>query len=136
MEEEKEVKVEEKAENKVENANTQDAEKKVTDIIKKAKEKGNITYGELATELGEVNPEQIDKVFDAMEEMGVDVLKDEQRNKALYACRRKTNRGCFCNKGFNRGSLYSSRYAKHGSWNEIVTIRSRPMYGYPYAVDS
>ena len=77
MEEEKEVKVEKKAENKVENANTQDAEKKVTDIIKKAKEKGNITYGELATELGEVNPEQIDKVFDAMEEMGVDVLKDD-----------------------------------------------------------
>ena len=37
--------------------------------------------------------------------------------------------------GFNRGSLYSSRYAKHGLWNEIVTIRSRPMYGYPYAVD-
>ena len=30
----------------------------------------------------------------------------------------------------------SSRYAKHGLWNEIVTIRSRPMYGYPYAVDS
>lgn len=53
-----------------------------------------------------------------------------------YAYRRKTNRGCFCNKGFNRGSLYSSRYAKHGLWNEIVTIRSRPMYGYPYAVDS
>ena len=40
MEEEKEVKVEEKAENKVENANTQDAEKKVTDIIKKAEKKG------------------------------------------------------------------------------------------------
>ena len=42
----------------------------------------------------------------------------------------------YSNKGFNRGSLYSSRYAKHGLWNEIVTIRSRPMYGYPYAVDS
>ena len=41
----------------------QNTEKKVTDIIKKAKEKGNITYGELATELGEANPEQIDKVF-------------------------------------------------------------------------
>ena len=77
MEEEKEVKVEEKADNKVENANTQDAEKKVTDIIKKAKEKGNITYGELATELGEVNPEQIDKVFDAFEEMGVSLLNDD-----------------------------------------------------------
>ena len=55
----------------------QDTEKKVTNIIKKAKEKGNITYGELATELGEVNPEQIDKVFDVMEKMGVDVLKDD-----------------------------------------------------------
>ncbi|MCL2859459.1 MAG: RNA polymerase sigma factor RpoD [Oscillospiraceae bacterium] len=51
-------------------------EKKVLDIVKKAKEKGNITYGELATELGEVNPEEIDKVFDAFEEYGVDVLKD------------------------------------------------------------
>ena len=52
-------------------------EKKVTEIIKKAKEKGKITYGELATELGEANPDQIDKVFDVMEEMGVDVLKDD-----------------------------------------------------------
>ena len=43
----------------------------------KAKEKGKITYGELATELGDINPEQIDKVFDAFEEMGVDVLKDD-----------------------------------------------------------
>ena len=51
--------------------------KKVKDIVQKAKEKGKITYGELATELGDVNPEQIDKVFDAFEEMGVDVLKDD-----------------------------------------------------------
>ena len=51
--------------------------KKVKDIVQKAKEKGKITYGELATELGDINPEQIDKVFDAFEEMGVDVLKDD-----------------------------------------------------------
>ena len=57
--------------------NKESTEKKVNDIIKKAKEKGNITYGELATELGEINPEAIDKVFDVMEEMGVDVLKDD-----------------------------------------------------------
>jgi len=51
---------------------------KVKGILKKAKEKGNITYGELATELGEdANPEQIEKVFDAFEEMGVDVIKDD-----------------------------------------------------------
>ena len=47
-------------------------------IIKAAKEKGgNITYGELATELGEANPEEIDKVFEAFEQMGISVLKDE-----------------------------------------------------------
>ena len=59
-----------------EDIDTNKTEKKVMDIVKKAKEKGNITYGELATELGEVNPEEIDKVFDAFEEFGVDVLKD------------------------------------------------------------
>ena len=46
-------------------------------ILNKAKEKGQITYGELANELVDANPEQIDKVFDAFEELGVDVLKDD-----------------------------------------------------------
>ena len=50
---------------------------KVDTIIKKAKEKGKITYGELATELDDINADQIEKVFDAMEEIGVDVLKEE-----------------------------------------------------------
>ena len=50
---------------------------KVKKILSTAKEKGNITYGELAAELGEVNPEQIEKVFDAFEELGVSVLKDD-----------------------------------------------------------
>lgn len=50
---------------------------KVTTILKKAKEKGKITYGELASELGDVNPDQIEKVFDAIEELGVDVLKED-----------------------------------------------------------
>ena len=72
MEEEKKVNNE-----NVDKNNEENEVKKVTEIIKKAKEKGNITYGELAKELGEVNPEQIDKVFDVMEEMGVDVLKDD-----------------------------------------------------------
>ena len=53
------------------------AKEKVETIIKKAKEKGQLTYGDLATELDNVNPDQIEKVFDAMEEMGVDVLKDD-----------------------------------------------------------
>ena len=50
---------------------------KVRDIVQKAKQKGKITYGELASELDEVNPEQMDKVFDAFEELGVDILKDD-----------------------------------------------------------
>ena len=53
------------------------AKEKVEKIIKKAKEKGKITYGELAVELDDVNQDQIEKVFDVMEEMGVDVLKDD-----------------------------------------------------------
>ena len=54
-----------------------DEKDKVTKILSTAKEKGNITYGELAAELGEANPEQIEKVFDAFEELGVNVLKDD-----------------------------------------------------------
>ena len=50
---------------------------KVMKILKNAKEKGKITYGELAAELGEANPEEIDKVFDAFEELGVNILKDD-----------------------------------------------------------
>ena len=50
---------------------------KVKNILQKAKEKGKITYGELASELGDINPDQIDKVFDVFEEFGVDVLKDD-----------------------------------------------------------
>ena len=50
---------------------------KVMEIIKNVKNKGNITYGELASELGEVEPEEIDKVFEAFEELGINVLKDD-----------------------------------------------------------
>ncbi len=68
----KNKKKEQKAEEQAEDTN-----KKVQDILKKAKEKGQITYGELASQLEDINPEQIDKVFDAFEEFGVDVLKDD-----------------------------------------------------------
>ena len=73
--EKKENEKEEIKENK-EDANITDSEK-VNNIIKKAKESGKITYGELATQLDDANPEQIDKVFDAFEEMGIDLSKEE-----------------------------------------------------------
>ena len=68
-----------KTENNTPDLKIQDSKEKekVMKILKTAKEKGKITYGELAAELGEANPEEIDKVFDAFEELGVNVLKDE-----------------------------------------------------------
>lgn len=49
---------------------------KVNNILKKAKEQGSITYGDLGKELDDVNPEQIDKVFDAFEALGVNLSDD------------------------------------------------------------
>ena len=73
-----EVGTETKTETEPEPEKKQDAEKeKVMEIIQKAKKSGKITYGELASELDEVNPEQIDKVFDAFETLGVNILKDD-----------------------------------------------------------
>ena len=69
LEEMKDVKVEKKDEKL-------DVEK-VQEIVKKAKAKGKITYEELAKELENTNPDQIDKVFDAFEEMGVNILNDD-----------------------------------------------------------
>ncbi len=57
--------------------NNDEEKEKVVNILKTAKEKGKITYGELAAELGEAGPEEIDKVFDAFEEMGINILKDD-----------------------------------------------------------
>lgn len=64
---------------KIENPKTEEeiANNKVYNILKRAKENGKITYGELASQLGDVTPDQIDKVFDVFEELGVDVLKDD-----------------------------------------------------------
>ena len=53
------------------------SKEKVENIIKKAKENGQLTYKDLATELEGTDPENIDKVFDTFEEMGVDILKDD-----------------------------------------------------------
>lgn len=52
-------------------------QEKVNQILKKAKEKGKLTYGELASELDDVNPNQLEKIFDAMEKMGVDLAGDD-----------------------------------------------------------
>ena len=70
-----EIEKKEKVEKNIEE--NKKAEDKVKEIIEKAKSKGKITYGELATELDEANPDQIDKVFDAFEDLGVDILQED-----------------------------------------------------------
>ncbi len=72
-----ETKKEKKTEIKEETTKTEEQIKdEVKDIVEKAKD-GKMTYAELATKLDNINPEQIDKVFDQFEEMGVDILKDD-----------------------------------------------------------
>ena len=62
-----------------ENGTPKNQEKdKIQKIVNSAKAKGKITYGELAAELGDANSEQIDKVFEAFEQIGVNVLKDDE----------------------------------------------------------
>ena len=75
---EKDDKIKEDSENKEAPKEDKDniKEEKVNNILKKAKEQGSITYGDLAKELDDVNPDQIDKVFDAFEELGVNLSDD------------------------------------------------------------
>ena len=75
--EEKPKEVAEGNEDKKEDENEKLKNEKVNSILKKAKEQGKITYGDLAKELDDVNPDQIDKVFDAFEELGVNLLNDD-----------------------------------------------------------
>ena len=78
IEEVKEEKVEEVKPEKEASKKEPEIEEKVTNIIEKAKTGDKkMTYGELANELEDTNPEQLDKVFDAFEEIGVDLLQEE-----------------------------------------------------------
>ena len=67
--------VDKKEENIEQNVN--DTEKKVNKILEMAKKNKRVTYGELAGELEDLSTEQMDKVFDALEKMGVDIGKDD-----------------------------------------------------------
>ncbi len=79
--EEKDSKALEEEANKILEENKEESnlkEEKIDKILKKAKENGKITMGDLATELNDVNPEQMDEVFDAFEELGVDLLQEDE----------------------------------------------------------
>ena len=63
--------------NKEENNNQaiDSSKAKVEEILKEAKKNGSITYGELATKLEGVNPEQLDEIFTLFQEKGL--LKED-----------------------------------------------------------
>ena len=72
----KEVAVDSNKKSNLESKNNnikKEEQEKVMNIIKRAKENGKITYGELANELEDTNPEQLDKIFDTFEDLGVDI---------------------------------------------------------------
>lgn len=72
----KEVAVDSNKKSNLESKNNnikKEEQEKVMNIIKRAKENGKITYGELANELQDTNPEQFDKIFDTFEDLGVDI---------------------------------------------------------------
>ncbi len=73
MTSEQETNISQKEEKETQNSKEQE---KILSILDKAKQNGKITYGELAAELGEVNPEELEKVFDTFEEMGINIAKD------------------------------------------------------------
>jgi len=86
--EKNEIKEKSKEENKAENNETNNKKSKEEDnesdnkknkvekIIEQAKTQGQITYGELASQLDEASADQIENVFDAFEDLGVEVEDD------------------------------------------------------------
>ncbi len=68
-----------KANNGLDNEKKKDLEEteKIKKVISQLKNKGKITYADLATQLGNINSSQVEKVFDIFEQMGVNVSGDE-----------------------------------------------------------
>ena len=72
----KEEKQEEKQEDTLLSSNS-NIDNKLKNLIAKTKEKGKITYGELAAELDEVNPEKIEEILQALKKEGIELMKIE-----------------------------------------------------------
>ncbi len=65
--------VEKDKEKSEENTSKQRVEK----ILKKAKEQGNITLADIASELNEADVDEMDEVFDEFQKLGIDILKED-----------------------------------------------------------
>ena len=53
------------------------SKEKIANIIQSAKKDGKITYGELASQLEDATAEQIEEIFDNLEGIGVNIIKDD-----------------------------------------------------------
>ena len=72
------AKTEEKVSKKEEKTKSStDNQEKINKILEKAKKQGSMTYGELAMELGDVTPDQIEEIFEKFEKLGINIDKEE-----------------------------------------------------------
>ena len=56
---------------------TQDENEKINKIIEQAKKQGGMTYGELAVEIGNASPAQIEVILEKFEKLGINLDKDD-----------------------------------------------------------
>ncbi|MBO5349564.1 MAG: RNA polymerase sigma factor RpoD [Clostridia bacterium] len=56
---------------------SEESKDKINKILEKAKKQGSMTYGELAAELGDVTPDQIEEIFEKFEKMGINIDKED-----------------------------------------------------------
>ena len=71
------VKETKQAQDTTKNKSKNNNQDKIDKIVEKAKKSGSITYGDLAVELGDVTPDQIEEIFEKLEKMGINIDKDE-----------------------------------------------------------
>jgi len=67
----------EKIEEEAKKENKEEKSGKIDKIIEEAKAKGKVTYDELSKQLDDASVDQIDKMLDTFEDMGVDILPDD-----------------------------------------------------------
>ena len=72
-----EVKEESQKENKEENKSASEEDEKISKIVEKAKKQGGMTYGELAVEVGNASPAQIEVILEKFEKLGINIDKDD-----------------------------------------------------------
>ena len=71
LEDEEEI-IEEKASKK-----GKKGEDKIEKIVNSAKKSGRITYNDLALQIADASPEQMEKVFDALDKAGIKIINDD-----------------------------------------------------------